>query len=436
MQHRTGSPSELQPGASRLGRRRCRCRGALLTRQDGAALVTVIFLSAVILTIIIMASRSTQIELRIAGNELVAKKALDIAEAGLSHGFSLLKANTSFTSELSNGGSLASLGSTATLSGTSYRFAAFGGGTSDGYYVRLADDYDEQTGANNPTSDKNSVALLISHGIVSGAERVVEARITGTAVFNGALSGKNYITISGGAMTDSYDSSAGGYSIASAGSNGDVQSNGTITVSSSIVNGNATTASTIVLQGSGTITGTATQHAATVTYASVPACGPPYYSNSIAITPSSVYSNSSGVFNLGGGGSATLANGTYCFKTFTLSGGSTITVNGPVVITTTGQIDTSGGSVQNTTQLASNLQFYSSCVGNNAIKVTGGSGTYMTVYDPDGDIVVSGGSLFYGAMVGGSITMTGGISRIHYDEALGGIFSNPQMSSWREVRSD
>ncbi len=404
--------------------------------------MTVMFLAAVMLTIVVLASRETQIELRIANNELLAKQALNVAEAGLNHAFSHLKADTNgFNDELSNGGTLDALGTVAVLDSANYRFRAFGGGASDGYYVRVVDNFDEKTGSDNPLADKDGAVTVISRGRVGGAERIVEAHVAGTPLFAGAIFGKTAVTISGGAQTDSYDSSAGAYSVATAGSNGDVRSNGSIALSGgSIIHGDATAGTTISPWPTGTaVTGTATQSAPPVNYPSVAACGPPYYVNTGGISCSGgscSYVSSTGVLTVGNNSStATIANGTYCLSAITLSGGGSLAVNGPVQINVTGKVNTSGGSVQNTTHLAANLQIFSSYAGNNAFVLSGGSGAYMTAYDPDGQIVCSGGSDFFGALVGSSVTESGGLTRVHYDDSLGGVVTNIQMNAWREMRN-
>src|SRR5262245_4647336 len=106
-------------------------RGRLATEQ-GTAMIAILLLIAVMLALGAFGARSAQIELKIASNEVNAKKALDAAEAGLNHAFNLIKTNggTSYNDELSSGGTsgaLAGLGTLTTLNGVSYRFRSFGG---------------------------------------------------------------------------------------------------------------------------------------------------------------------------------------------------------------------------------------------------------------------------------------------------------------------
>ncbi len=121
---------------------------------------------------------------------------------------------------------------------------------------------------------------------------------------------------------------------------------------------------------------------------------------------------------MSGGDYLTLPAGTYYFAKLTLGGGSYITVNGAVVIYTTGDVDISGGSVANTTSIPSNFQLYSSTTGK--VTISGSSQMYAEVYAPQADITRSGGSsAFFGSMVGKTLTLSGG-GGLHYDTALGG----------------
>ena len=80
---------------------------------------------------------------------------------------------------------------------------------------------------------------------------------------------------------------------------------------------------------------------------------------------------------MSGGGTATLANGTYCFHNVTVSGGSTLIINGPVMMNVTGKFTDSGGSLQNTSYIPANLQVTSSYTGSNGVTVSGTSATYI-----------------------------------------------------------
>src|SRR5437867_355351 len=120
--------------------------GGRRTGQEGVALVTVLLLAAVMVALSMIASRDAITELRISRSDQLAKEASAIAEAGIYHAFDLVKHNAiDLNSCLSNGGTggaLATLGSSVTLNGASYRFAALGNISGGGYYVRAVNDSD------------------------------------------------------------------------------------------------------------------------------------------------------------------------------------------------------------------------------------------------------------------------------------------------------
>jgi len=67
--------------------------------------------------------------------------------------------------------------------------------------------------------------------------------------------------------------------------------------------------------------------------------------------------------------------------------------------------------------------------------INGGSQAYMQVHAPDTEVVMGGGTDFYGSLVAGSISSTGG-SKFHRDVALGdsnGVAVT--VSAWHEVRN-
>ena len=92
----------------------------------------------------------------------------------------------------------------------------------------------------------------------------------------------------------------------------------------------------------------------------------------------------------------------------------------------------SSGGVVNTTGKAENLQIFSMS-SSQGITLSGGSQTYMAVYAPHSPITFSGGSDFYGAVVGNTITDSGG-TKMHYDVHLSGLGgAGVVMLAWRQV---
>jgi hypothetical protein len=89
------------------------------------------------------------------------------------------------------------------------------------------------------------------------------------------------------------------------------------------------------------------------------------------------------------------------------------------------------GGVVNTTGKAENLQIFSFS-SSQGIVLSGGSQAYMAVYAPNSPIMFSGGSDFYGAVVGNTITDSGG-TKMHYDTHLNSVGGAVVMLAWRQV---
>jgi hypothetical protein len=78
-------------------------------------------------------------------------------------------------------------------------------------------------------------------------------------------------------------------------------------------------------------------------------------------------------------------------------------------------MDLSGGSIQNPTDIPTNLQF--SYAGSQGVNLSGGSSSYATVYAPSAPVNLSGGSDFFGSIIGSIFTNSGGVA-LHYDRHL------------------
>lgn len=269
---------------------------------------------------------------------------------------------------------------------------------------------------------------------------------------NGSLSvyltgvvGLDSITISASkAYTDSFDSAVG-YP-ASKSNQSIILSNGTINLkgansfgslvsaagsvvleSGSLVTGDVRYSTT--LTNSGTVQGTIAQQTAPIFTAAMPTPCSSYRSASSGsnnwISGSYSYDAVKGDLTVSGGNTATLADGSYCFNNITLSGGSTLVVNGSVILNLKGKLNASGGSLVNTTMLPANLQISSSYMGNNGVVMSGGSGTYALIYAPGASVVLSGGSSLFGAVLCKTLTGSGD-SIIHQDTNLSNIWGSIQ----------
>ena len=251
-----------------------------------------------------------------------------------------------------------------------------------------------------------------------------------------SLIGLDSVTITGSGYADSY-SSAGGYP-ATKSSLANVLSNGTITIGgsgkvwgnvrstrvnvnmtgSAQVTGNATAGTTVTTSGSATVLGTRTNNALApvMTLPAVPACSP--FSSNSGISGTYTYSAGTGDLTLSGVNIATLANGNYCFHNITLGNSGQLKVNGPVVIKMTGTLNTSGAtSLNNTTQIPSNLRILSSYSGSNGVILGNSTSVYALVYAPNTGLNLSGSAPLFGTFAGKTLII-GNSGAIHYDTQL------------------
>ncbi len=240
------------------------------------------------------------------------------------------------------------------------------------------------------------------------------------------------IVFSGG-ITDSFDSSQGSYAATVQTTLGNLGSNGEVKLSSGStrINGVAyvpTPTSTKCSNGFGV----ATSGGAAVTEGASLLSNPPTFPDPPAVPSGAtdlVYSG--GVNNVSpgdyrdlrvsGGGRVNLAPGTYNIRSLVLSGGSVLALASPgrLVINISGDgntaSDLSGGGLYNPTGVPENLQFVYAGTGD--FKLSGGSGSYAVLYAPKSKVTISGGGDWYGAMVVGTLTNSGG-SSVHYDRSL------------------
>jgi hypothetical protein len=431
--------------------------------ETGAAFFSVILLTALLFSLGVFGARSAQIELAIAGNDLQTKRALQAAEAGLSHALSVLRqpdvtgqneAADGFNDELSGGGTgggLATIGSTVSLDGETFRFRQYGAlASADGYYVHAEDNTDESNGLNDDTVDRDRRIRIISRGRIGGADRTIEATIASDAAPACVLCGKYDfpllpvldVMMVGALRSDSYNSSNGPYVAGTAGNNGHIQSNGDISMVTDIlgllpinVRGNVTASRTVVQVGAVNVTGNTTQFAPPVDYPSSLPCGPPYPAND-GIT-GGLYVRSLGTLvNVGVNDVIDLAPGDYCFSSIVMAGLSSLRVTGPTRIFLTAPSVILG--VVNTTSIPSNLQIISSVKSPIPLPVIPGlviggvAQAHMLIDAPDSIVTFAGLTDFYGSAIAAMLPDIG-IGRLHYDDAL--LAPAVRVSGWRELRN-
>ena len=302
-------------------------------------------------------------------------------------------------------------------------------------------------------------------------------------LFTNALTTKNQITLSGGAIIDSFDSSNplkstnGRYDASKRQSNGDIatNSNGNLTdLSGNVVRGDAMS-NQGTMQGTSGVTGQIVNNFSTKLDSVLPPTDvdQAWYGQPYSTIPDNTYNNSTTIIaaanttqsaptriktntiNIGSQDNIIIANGnspnasgvcapayvdiylTGDFKT-NAQAGITIAPNVTVRFYIAGNIDIGAGTVSNGTGYAANLQIFGIDPPANTtrtINISGQGDFTGVVYAPAFTYDFTGGGNIYGAVVAKSARMTGN-SGLHYDEALGslanGSVQSYQMATWVE----
>ena len=309
-----------------------------------------------------------------------------------------------------------------------------------------------------PGDSVTSVTLLSagqSVGAQPGSYEIVPSAALGNRLSNYVLSyvngtltvnlvatvGLDGVTISGGSTIDSYNGANGPYSSNTKLSAAFVVSNGSISMDGSpairgdvrstrgrisltggsLVTGNAYAGTTIATRS--LVRGSASPNSplAALTAPAVAACSP--YSSSAGLSGSYTYNAKTGNLSVSGANTLTIASGTYCFGSITLSGSAKLVVSGPVILSLTGQFTADGATVTNLTNKAANLQISTSYAGNNGVVLAGSGSACLSVYAPTAQVVLSGGTQLSGLVLGKSITLAGSAA-IHQDTSLGGVWAS------------
>lgn len=239
------------------------------------------------------------------------------------------------------------------------------------------------------------------------------------------------LVMGGGAVTNSYDSSQGTYLGTVINSGGDVCTNAT-GADAVKFNGSGTQVYGNVCVGTGgavpaDINASPGQYLSSsvlpspvvLTPVVVPTIGT--YQGNLNITSPTVIPPDQTYGDVDVKDNATLTTGTYVMKSLsvTTNAGALTIGSGPVLIYISGP----GGtvldikSISNAGLKATDLTFMVATTAGCNVKVNGGGSAAFALYAPGCDVTVNGNGTIYGAIVGKSVTLTGGAA-IHYDAAL------------------
>ncbi|MBI4549471.1 MAG: hypothetical protein HY714_00895 [Candidatus Omnitrophica bacterium] len=235
------------------------------------------------------------------------------------------------------------------------------------------------------------------------------------------------IQLSGNVETDAYDSRNGAYAPATASSEGHIATNtiraGFVMMSGNVnIKGNATVGpngnplSVITMSGYSKVWGTKSAAASLRTLTPVAACNNPT------------------ALSVAGNDTVSLAAGTHCFSSISVTGNGRLNVSGTATLTVNGNVNIAGNGVGTSGNLPPNLTINVS--GSRSVAITGNGNFYGKVYAPQSSVNINGNGEFFGSFTGNSVAMSGN-GKIHYDKALdsdpGSQVTGNDMKSWTEV---
>lgn len=293
---------------------------------------------------------------------------------------------------------------------------------------------------NSVTALGNDLTRVLASGTSQFETRQVEVvyRLVGESIFQFALFGDQLVSVSGSAITDSYDSCAGLYENDpddpdyNAGHNGDVGTNSTaaggITVGGSIfVDGQLAVGmdvddpeSLVTGYDPAFITGGTSPPSDTQDVVAQPTAFPmPAVEVPAGLTCSALTVGGNTTTTLPAGGGAACVGNECCFTTLTVQGGGELTASTDVKVYMTDELTATGNTVVGVPSDPTRMLFLIASTGEATIEgtITGSSQFYGALYAPDAAITITGNADVFGSIIAEQINVTGSAA-IHYDECL------------------
>ncbi len=350
-------------------------------KQAGFLLLTSYFIVAVISIISLAVFTRSHIYLQSSERNRNKVAAFNMAEAGLDSAMASLKTDTAY--------------------GGSSGYTALG--TNTGYAVSVCPPSCDADMAQ--PADPN-VRFIRAHGYAPGnitTERGYENRSTLSYVelddtpFEYGAFAETALTLNGTPLVDSYNSTVGDYGGANIGNEGDIASDGAIT-----------------LIGTPTVLGETIEDPG------------------ISCSPVATGISSSGALTLNGSTNFQLPAGTYRFSSISITGNASLTLLGPVTIYLDGDANIEGNGIATSGNDPVNLLLIAAEA--TVISIGGGGSFYGAVFAPESAVAYSGTGDFYGAVIAKTYNQSG-TSSLHFDVALKdvpGPCIDVNLKSWRE----
>jgi hypothetical protein len=395
--------------------------------ETGIILIVCMILLLMLSIIGIVSLKTSNTEMDISGNSQHKVSAFYLADAGVERSYNVLQDNADWRSGFSN----------EQLGGGSYDVTVFDSMT----YPYLEDKI-----------------MVRSTGTVGEAKSTIEAIFVPRyrTPFQYGAYGRDGFNMNGGGMIDSYDSDLGNYASQAingpdangylyASENGNIRSEGEIKLAGNAqLHGDAITdtAGSFTFGGGTGMYGDSVRTSEHFQVDSIPSSDMTYAqtnndaSSNLTLTGSANYNPLTEALTAGSGDSIIFSSGIYYFSTVDFnSGGNLIVAPGAdVTIYVAGTWDTSGGSIINSDGVPANLRIYST---GSDFDFSGGARLCAAIFAPNAEMVVTGGSHFFGSVIAGSF-VNGGGTTLHFDEALLRIpndlvVAGYDMEHWKEL---
>jgi len=383
---------------------------AILRNERGSALLISLCLLGMLTLIAIAAVQTSTTDIDLSFNRLNSDKAFYIAEAGARRAMAQIESDPTWN--------------------TGYTSVNFGGGD---YSVTVEDSTTDTTLADTVLITATgrhfecvaSVEIMLAPGVVHP--------------FQHAMFADDDVDIRNSMQTDSYNSDSGTYWATRLTQEGDVGSNGTISVNNgAFIGGDVATSQTggATVNGGATVTGTISSDAPQQDLDIVPQSEFDWAAanNSAPSGLSGTYSFDPSTDAFQSTGNVVLSSGVYYFSSLILKNSSALTVapGANVTIYVSGDIELKNSSSVNNGGKPSDLIIYSQ--GDLTLKNSGN--IYAVFYSPDGDCDLRNSGEFYGSIVANTI-IGHNSSNFHYDRQLGSITRDGSGDldaiAWREL---
>ncbi len=378
--------------------------------EKGSALLIALLLTAMLSLVAIMAVDTSSTDMELSFNVVNGERAFYLAEAGAKRAFVTINDNPGWTAGFAN--------------------VSFGDGA---YGVTITD-----SAVNPALSD---TVIVLSTGNLNDAQASVEMTLVPKKnhPFLKAMFGENSVEIKNSFETDSYNSDSGTYAATQEWLDGDIGSNGTITVhNSATIGGNVSTS----LPGGLSINAGATIYGDTTSSAPEDHPAPvPQSEFDWALANNDNSSGISGTFSynpatkaLESSDDVVLGDGVYFFSSVILKNSATLSIapGAQATVYVTGDIELKNSASMNTAGMPQDLVIYSQ--GDFVLKNSGDINAVF--YSPEGEADLRNSGAFFGAIVAYDIICHNS-AKFHYDRNLGKIQrpSNGEMEivAWREL---